>query len=53
MGSRMVRNLQHGGHQLVVHDNSISAMEAVSKNGAETVSSPAHMASTEGTQLAG
>ena len=53
MGSRMVRNLRHGGHQLVVHDNSISAMEAVCKDGAEIASSPAQMASTEGTLLAG
>ena len=44
----MVANLRHGGHQLVVHDRSMSAMEAVCKDGAETASSPAYLASTEG-----
>lgn len=52
MGSRMVANLRQGGHQLVVHDCSISAMEAVCKDGAETASSPADMASAEGTSQA-
>lgn len=50
MGSRMAANLRHGGCQLVVYDQSISAMEAVCKDGAETASSPAGMASTEGIQ---
>ena len=35
----MVANLRQGGHQLVVHDRSITAMEAVCKDGAETASS--------------
>ena len=48
MGSRMVANLRQGGHQLVVHDRSISAMEEAVKDGAETASSPADMASQEG-----
>lgn len=51
MGSRMVANLRQGGHQLVVHDRSISAMEEAVKDGAETASSPADMASQEGIQI--
>lgn len=51
MGSRMVANLRQSGHQLVVHDQSISAMEAVCKDGAETTSSPAQMACTEGVDV--
>jgi len=48
MGSRMAANLKHGGHQLVVHDRSIAAMEEACKDGAEAASSPVDMASQEG-----
>lgn len=48
MGSRMAANLRQGGHQLVVHDSSISALEQMCKDGAEAASSPAAMAATEG-----
>ena len=48
MGSRMAANLQQGGHQLVVHDRSITAMEEACKDGAEAASSPVAMASQEG-----
>ena len=48
MGSRMAANLKQGGHQLVVHDRSIAAMEEAGKDGAEAASSPVAMASQEG-----
>lgn len=48
MGSRMAANLKKGGHQLVVHDRSIAAMEEACKDGAEAASSPVDMASQEG-----
>lgn len=48
MGSRMAANLKQGGHQLVVHDRSITAMEEACKDGAEAASSPIAMASQEG-----
>ena len=48
MGSRMAANFKQGGHQLVVHDRSIAAMEEACKDGAEAASSPVAMASEEG-----
>ncbi|DBB16316.1 hypothetical protein WJX82_001354 [Trebouxia sp. C0006] len=51
MGSRMAANLQQGGHQLVVHDRSIAAMEEACKDGAEAASSPVAMASQEGVDV--
>ena len=52
MGSRMATNLLNDGHQLVVHDRSISAMEAICQAGGEDATSaysPEDVASEEGT----
>ena len=49
MGSRMAANLISAGHQLVVYDSSIGAMERLCEaHDAEIASSPEDVASTEG-----
>ena len=48
MGSRMVAALLHAGQQLVVCDQSAEAVNKAEALGAETVSSPAAVASSEG-----
>ena len=49
MGSRMAANLISAGHQLVVYDSSIGAMERLCEaHDAEMASSPEDVASTEG-----
>ena len=51
MGSRMAKNLVNDGHQLVVHDRSISAMEEICKLGATSAFNPEDVASEEGASL--
>ena len=47
----MATNLLNDGHELVVHDASISAMEEICKAGASSAYSPEDVASEEGTYV--
>ena len=47
MGSRMALNLQQSGYDVLVHDDSISAVERMTKEGMTAVGSPAELASKD------
>lgn len=49
MGSRMARNLMHGGHDLLVYDSSSARLREFCKDtGAASASSPSGMAAEAG-----